>query len=106
MLQIEKSDVIVENPYFQRKSSKQRGCQIDYLIQTRFGTLYVFEMKFSKQTIGCEVIEEVQKKIDSLSAPKGTSFRPVLIHVNGVSQTLIDEAYFAEIIDIRELFDD
>ena len=37
-----------ENPFFQKKTTKQLGCQIDYLIQTAFRTFFVFEFKFSK----------------------------------------------------------
>lgn len=44
----------------------------------------------------------MHKKISLLKYPKGYSCRPVLIHVNGVSENVIDDDYFAAIIDISE----
>ena len=73
------------------------------MIQTKTNCLYVCEIKFSKTIIGSGVIEEVQKKIDSMKYPKGFSFRPVLIHVNGVSDDLMDHDYFTHIIDFSQL---
>ncbi len=95
-------NIISDNPFFQKPTSKQRGCQIDYLIQTRFHTVYVCEIKFSKHPVGMEVINEVQQKIDRLRRPKGYSCRPVLIHVNGISKDVIESDYFAAIIDMSE----
>lgn len=64
--------------------------------------LYVCEIKFSKNTIGLEIIREVQEKIDRLKRPKGFSCIPVLIHVNGVSDEVVENDYFAEIINMSE----
>jgi hypothetical protein len=49
------------------------------------------------------IIDEVQQKIDRLKAPKNFSSRPVLIHVNGVSDAVLEEDYFSAIIDFGEL---
>lgn len=92
-------EIISENPFFQRRTSRQAGCQIDYMIQTKFGTLYVCEIKFSKLEIGLAIVDEVQKKINAISLPSGFSCRPVLVHVNGVSDEVIDSDYFAHIIN-------
>jgi uncharacterized protein len=105
LLGIKAEDVIYDNPYFQRKTTRQEKCQIDYLIQTRFGTLYICEIKFSKHPIKPIVISEVQQKIDKLKLPRLFSCRPVLIHVNGVSDDILDRNYFAEIIDFSELLE-
>jgi hypothetical protein len=64
---------------------------------------YVCEIKFSKNEIDGSIIDEVQKKIESLKCPKGFSYRPVLIHVNGVNESVIDSDYFAAIIDFGNL---
>ncbi|WP_232503090.1 hypothetical protein [Wolbachia endosymbiont of Cimex lectularius] len=95
--------IVNENPFFQRKTSNSAGCQIDYMIQTKFNTLYICEIKFSKNKIGHSIIQEVQTKIDTLNRPKGFSCCPVLIYVNGVSDDVIDSDYFANIIDFGEL---
>jgi hypothetical protein len=103
LLNIQRSDIICENPYFQRKNKTQEGCQIDYLIQTKFDTLYVCEIKFSKNPVGTEVIKELQEKINRLKRPKGFSCRPVLIQVNGVTDELMDEDFFSSVVDFGQL---
>jgi uncharacterized protein len=45
----------------------------------------------------------VQAKIDALGHPKGISYRPVLVHVNGVTADVVDSDYFAAIVDAGEL---
>jgi hypothetical protein len=105
-LNIRPDEIINENPFFQKKTSRQTGCQVDYMIQTKFGTLYVCEIKFSKNPIDSSVITEVQKKIDALRYPRGYSCRPVLVHVNGVTADLLDTDYFSSVIDMCELLHD
>lgn len=101
-LRISQEDIISENPFYQKRTTKQPGCQIDYMIETRFQTLYVCEIKFSRNIIGVEVINQVQGKIDHMIRPKGFSCRPVLIHVNGVSDDVTEANYFASIVDAGE----
>jgi len=104
LLRINPDDVIYDNPFFQRKTTRQEGCQIDYMIQTRFDTLYVCEIKFSKHPIKADVISDMQEKIKRLKAPRHVSRRTVLIHVNGVSNDILDSRYFSNIIDFSQLF--
>ena len=40
-----------------------------------------------------------------LKRPKGFSIRPVLIHVNGVSEAVIESDFFSSIIDFGNLFE-
>jgi uncharacterized protein len=103
-LGINPADIVCENPYFQRKTLRYSGCQIDYMIQTKFDTLYICEIKFLKNQIGNSIIQEIQTKINALQYAKKFSCRPVLIHVNGVDEDIIDSDYFAAIIDMSELF--
>lgn len=103
ILKIRPEDIISENPFFQNKTVTQPGCQIDYLIQTKFGSLYVCEIKFSKNEIGSEIISEVQQKIDRLKRPKGFSCRPVLIHASEVNKVVHESDFFAEIINFCSL---
>lgn len=102
-LRISAEDLVIANTYFQKAKTRQRGCQIDYLIQTRFRYLYACEVKFRQGVVGTEVIEEVEEKLHRLHLPRGFSCRPVLIHVNGVSEEVVDSTYFARIIDFSEL---
>jgi len=99
-LSINPNDVICDNPFFQRKSTKQAGCQIDYLIQTKYNTIYICEIKYSKNEVGPEVIHEVKQKVERLAIPKHFSYRTVLIHVNGVSEAVEESQYFSHIIDL------
>lgn len=103
LIGIHSDDVICENPYFQHKDYRHAGCQIDYMVQTKFDTLYICEIKFSKHEIGSDVIHEVQGKIDALKYAKRFSCRPVLIHVNGVKEEVVDSDYFASIVDASDL---
>ncbi len=102
-LRLAPTDIVYDNPYFQRKNTKQKGCQIDYLIQTRYQTLYLCEIKFSRNEISPKVIEEVREKIERLSLPKGFSCLPVLIHVNGYSPKIDEASFFVETINFSSL---
>ncbi len=103
ILSIQPGDTLVDGPYYQRSTSKHPACQIDYLIQTKFNTLYICEIKFSKHKIDKKVISECEQKISALKLPKGFSYRPVLIHVNGVNDSIIESEFFSAIIDFSEL---
>ncbi len=93
------ADIVNDGAYFQKATKQQLGCQIDYLIQTRYNNLFVCEVKFSRNEIKMSIIDEVQQKIARLKLPKHFSCFPVLIHVNSVSDGVLDANYFTKIID-------
>ncbi len=101
---ISPEEVVMDGSFFQKPTQRQPGCQIDYLIQTRFHSLYVCEIKFSKERIDKKVIAEVEEKMKRLKVPRHFSMRPILIHVNGVDGE-VDEGYFDKIIDFSGLLD-
>lgn len=103
LLKIPVEDIVCDNPYFQRRTKRHQGCQIDYLIQTRFNSMYVCEMKFSQRELDVSIIKEVSEKMDRIALPKNFSCRPVLIHANGVSEEVQESDFFAKIIDFGEL---
>lgn len=103
LLRIAPSDIVMDGPFFQSATKTHSGCQIDYLIQTRFNTLYLCEIKFYKNPLTTKVIEELEKKINKLMIPKHCSIRPILIHVNGVEESVLDERYFDQVIDFSQL---
>ena len=72
------------------------------MIQTKFNNLFVCEIKFSKNEVGVDVIQEMEEKLSRLTQPRGFSYWPVLIHVNGVSEKVEDSGFFTEIIDFSE----
>ena len=103
MLSINPADILQENPFFQRKTAKTKGVQIDYMIQTKQRTLYVCEIKFLREAVGSNIIAEVKEKIGNVSLPRGFSCVPVLIVANGVKDTVVDADYFFRIIDLRDM---
>lgn len=104
-LGLKASDIVADNPYFQTKTTTKQGCQIDYLIQTRFNTLFACEIKFSSHPIKSDILEEMKEKLGRLVLPKRFSCWPVLIHVNGVSDGVADSGYFSSIIDFSSLLE-
>ena len=102
-LGIAKQDVVFANPYFQRKTVRQQGLQIDYMIQVKQDTIYICEIKFSRNPIRRDVMEEMKSKAQKLALPKHISKRFVLIHVNSVTDELLDEQFFQYIIDFGAL---
>lgn len=104
-LGIRAEDIVLDNPYWQVATQKTPGCQIDYMIQCQNNTVYVCEIKLSKRPLQRAVITEVDRKIRSLAKPRNFTFRPVLIHVNGVDESVLEERYFDAVIDFGELWD-
>ncbi len=104
LLRIDLVEIANAGPFFQRATKRQKGCQIDLMIQTKHNTLYICEIKFSISEVRNSVIDEIGKKMENLTVPKGFSLRPILIHVNGVSQSVRESEVFAEIIDFSQFF--
>lgn len=103
-LNISPDEVISDNPYFQRKTKYNKGgCQIDYLIHTRFNTLYLCEIKFSRQPLGMAIIHDIERKIMLLARPKNFSIRPVLIYEGEVSTEVQESNFFDHILSFSEL---
>jgi uncharacterized protein len=103
LLNIHPSEILCDGPYFQKATKSRSGCQIDYMIQTKYNTLYVCEIKFSRHPIQLTIIKEVQQKIANLDSRGGMSIRPILIHVNGIDEGVCEEGYFSEIIDFGQI---
>lgn len=62
--------IVNDGAYFQSKTLRSPGCQIDYLIQTKLSELYVVEVKFHKNELGASIIEDSKTKIKKLIRPK------------------------------------
>lgn len=102
---INPQDIENDNPYLQQKSSRHRGCQIDYLVQTSSGNLYVCEFKLKRKELGTEIIHSVKDKISRFSKPKGFGIAPVLFHLGGVTSHVYEQKYFHRIIDISDFLE-
>ncbi len=103
LLNIQSDEIVSDNPFFQRQTLKQAGCQVDYLIQTKFQTLFACEIKFSTHKIGLSIVEEVRQKLSKIHLPKGFTCLPVLIHVNGVTEEVVQAEYFYRVINFSDL---
>ncbi len=103
ILGIPLESIVHANPFFQTQTARRQKCQIDFLIQTKEGSLYVCEIKFKKDELDSKVIAEVKEKIKCIKRKKYMSCRPVLIHVNGVSESVKKSDYFVKIIDFGAL---
>ncbi len=101
-LRLAPEDIVADDSYYQRETKQSKGCQIDYLIQTRVNTLFLCEIKFSQNELKTSVVQEVKDKIQKLSLPKNFVCVPVLIHVNGVSSEVQEANYFFDIIDFSQ----
>lgn len=98
-LKIKAEDIVLDDPFFQNPTVNQAGCQIDYMIQNKYNTLYLCEIKFSQNLIRTSIIDEMASKVKKLEVPKAFSISPVLIHANGVEAGVEDSEYFRDIID-------
>lgn len=96
------NDIVADNPYMQKTTSTQKGCQIDYLIQTKLNTLIACEIKFSRNLIRKTVISEVQQKLSYLKIPRGFSCIPVLIYAGDIDDSLMESDYFWKLINFGE----
>lgn len=103
LLEIPPEEVIWANPHLQTQNKQQKKCQIDFMIQTKYNTLYLCEIKFKKDKLDASILQEVEEKRKRLKIPKGFSVRPVLIHVNGVADSVLVADFFAKIVDYSEL---
>ena len=104
LLDLSPEDIVMDGPFFQRSTGRQPGCQIDYMIQMKFQTIYICEVKFSKKPITKKVIAEMEEKRRRLKIPRHFSVRPILIHVNGVEESVLDERYFDQVLNFSDLF--
>ncbi len=105
ILNIHNSEILNDGPYFRRAGKRKTGCQVDYMIQSKFNSLYLCEIKFSKNPISVSVIDDVNSKIKALNIAKSMSVRPVLIHVGGVDDAVYGEEFFANIVDFSQFLE-
>jgi AAA+ ATPase superfamily predicted ATPase len=105
LLNINVVDCVHDNPYIQRATARKKGCQIDYLIQTRDKNIYVCEFKFTTKEIPYGIIGEMEEKIAKLSVPRNFAVVPVLFHISGVADSVLEQDYFFRVIDLATLLE-
>jgi AAA+ ATPase superfamily predicted ATPase len=101
-MNIDPTTIVADNPYVQKPTERKKGCQIDYLIQTRSNTLFVCEFKFQRRELDSGIIDDMKDKIARLARPKNYGAVPVLFHVGGVSKAVHEAQCFYKIIDMAD----
>jgi len=92
-------EIAQDGPFFQTPTTRRQGCQVDYLIQTNQGPIFLCEIRFQRGVVRPRVIPEIEEKLRRLVKPRHTSIFPVLIHVGGVSPKVIESGFFTRVID-------
>lgn len=82
-------------------SKKQKGFQIDLLIQSR-RTNYIIEIK-RKNEIGRGIIDEVDGKVTLLKRPKSVSAKTALVYAGQLAPIVEADGYFDAIIPVEKL---
>jgi len=99
------SDVLLTSAAPYRKSPvpsrKQKGVQIDLLIQSR-RTSYVIEIK-RKNDISRSIISEVDEKVKALKRMKDVSIKTALVYAGQLAPIVEADGYFDAIIPIERI---
>jgi AAA+ ATPase superfamily predicted ATPase len=98
-LNLSKEDIKCDGTFFQRKNQRTKGCQVDYLIQTKYNVLFVCEVKFTKKLVSTDIIQEVEEKASRILAPKNFSKRIVLIHTHDEPENIQGDKYHWSVIN-------
>ena len=101
LLGIDRSLVLSAFPYVQAKTKRQRGCQIDLLVQTQ-RTLIVVEIK-RRREIGGGIVDEVAEKARALRRLADDSIRTALVYVGHLAKTVPADGYFDFILPAAKL---
>lgn len=105
-LGLDPSTVIRDNPFIQTPTTRRRGCQIDYLIQTKMNSLIICEFKFSKNELSTSILNELQEKSERLSIPRGFGKALALFHIGGVSPKIEESPLLYRVVDLRALLEE
>jgi hypothetical protein len=104
-LGLDPTNVVRDNPFIQTGTKQRKGCQIDYLIQTKMNSLILCEFKFSKNELSPSVLNELKEKSDALLVPKGYGKALALFHIGGVSPKIEESPLLYRVVDLRELLE-
>lgn len=102
-LGIDPEIVICDNPYFQNPTTRNKGLQIDYLVQTKINSAIICEFKFRKNELNSSIIKEMKEKSSALLLPKGFGKSIALFHLGGVSPKVEESGAFYRLVDLRDL---
>ncbi len=94
-------------PFFRqrkRNDGRDKGLQIDILVNRKGETLTLIECKYSTRPIGTSIIPEIKEKIKFLKAPRHYTIERVLISGGEITSTLQNSGYFHHMVGLDALF--
>ncbi|NQY74136.1 MAG: hypothetical protein HRT90_05170, partial [Candidatus Margulisbacteria bacterium] len=92
-------------PYYKSKGKDNSGTQIDLLFHRKDNVLILCEMKYLKNPVPVNTMEDVDKKIEVLKKDfPGQTILKVLITKSKPSNKIIESKYFYKILYAEDLF--
>ena len=101
LLHLQGVQILSAGPFRKLARDKERGLQIDMLIQTP-SAVHVVEVK-RKKDIGQEVIQEVKEKLNRLKVRRGVSVRTALVYDGTLAKGVCGDGFFDSIVSAESL---
>ena len=106
-LGIDPSNVVDYGPFFRqptRNKPQRDGLQIDILVHRRGDVLTLIECKFRTQPVGVSVIDEVERKIKLLKAPRRFTVERILLCAGELTRDLKRRTSFHRVLGLDAVF--
>lgn len=92
--------------FFNRATDKKdKAYQIDLIFDRADHVLTICEIKYLNTKVGVEVVDEFERKLNSLPNEKSKTIEKVLITASGATNSLLEKGYFDVIITLDDLFE-
>jgi len=88
------------SPFFQNETRRQKACQIDLLIDTRYA-IYLCEIKF-RAKLRSSIVDEVAEKARRLKFDRSKSLRRVLIYMGDLPPIVEASGAFDQLIPFEQ----
>ena len=103
MLGIDGASLLSAAPYRRAKSAELGGVQVDLLLQTRT-TAYLVEIK-RRESIGLDVVSEINDKVDAVGFRSDMSIRTVLVYDGRLAPSIRTDHLLDFTIPVERLFE-
>jgi AAA+ ATPase superfamily predicted ATPase len=99
-LKINLSHIRSASPYFQNATGRQKACQVDLLIDTKYA-VYLCEIKF-RTKLGSSILDEVAERASRLKVDRSKSLRRVLIYLGDLAHNIEASGAFDQLIAFEQ----
>ena len=99
-LQINLAHLRSASPYFQNETRRQKACQVDLLIDTKYA-VYLCEIKF-RTKLSFSIVDEITEKARRLKVDRGKSLRRVLIYMGELTPSLEASGAFDQLVSFEQ----